>query len=142
MGCPKSVIKLYCSYNKLTSLAGCPKSVIKLYCSYNKLTSLVGCPTSVTTLNCGNNKLKSLVDCPSSVTKLDCYNNRLTSLVGCPEQFLHKAVVELNKNAIIKTFKQFEEQKEEIRDLNTLPGSEDYRCALANYYELKKEQDK
>ncbi len=70
-------------------------------------------------------------------------------MVGCPEQFLHKAVVELNKNAIIKTFKQFEEQKEEIRklkeeirDLNTLPGSEDYRCVLANYYELKKEQDK
>ena len=101
---PNSLIRLYCSYNKLTSLPDLPNSLeellcignqlisplklpnslIRLYCSYNKLTLLPNLPNSLKELRCFGNQLKSLPKLTDSLQVLNCFNNQLTSLPPLP----------------------------------------------------------
>lgn len=79
---------LYCSDNKLKSLAGVEKlkSLTKLNCSGNQLSSLVGVEhlTRLKILKCGGNLLTSLdgVEHLATLTALTCSSNRLTNLAG------------------------------------------------------------
>jgi len=72
--------RLYCQYNKLTSLPEFPNLKI-LNCSNNELDSLPEYP-KLEMLNCSNNKLTTLPEYPL-LSILECNNNRITSL---PEQ--------------------------------------------------------
>ena len=77
--------KLYCSYNKLTSLSDLPESLTMFHCDNNKLTSLPKLPEKLTRLYCDNNQLTSLPNLPKSLLSLFCNFNDLISLPKLPE---------------------------------------------------------
>ena len=77
---PSDTIKLYCSYNQLTSLPELPFSLQELYCFGNQLTSLPELPPSLQKLYCSHNQLTSLPELPPSLQILDCSYNLLDKI--------------------------------------------------------------
>lgn len=76
---PSTLISLWCSNNKLTSLPELG-NMYDLDCSNNKLTSLPDIK-NLTSLNCSYNDLDTLIISSDSRLKdLDCSNNNLTSI--------------------------------------------------------------
>lgn len=70
----------FCSLKKWPDvLKGKEDLIVKLDCSYNKLTSLPLHLPNLTELECSNNRLKVLPLCPK-LTGFDCNDNQLTSL--------------------------------------------------------------
>uniref|UniRef100_A0A6C0H6Z7 Leucine-rich repeat protein n=1 Tax=viral metagenome TaxID=1070528 RepID=A0A6C0H6Z7_9ZZZZ len=84
----KSLNKLYCDFNKLTSLPVLPESLIYLSCRINKLTSLPILPKNLQALGCSDNQLTSLPILPESLIYLYCCNNQLTSLTVLPKNLI------------------------------------------------------
>ena len=80
----KNLKKLYCGFNKLTSLpTTLPESLEILHCSYNTLTSLPDLKNlkNLKRLYCSNNQLTSLPNpLPQGLEELICSDNQLTSL--------------------------------------------------------------
>ena len=83
---PDSLIRLYCSHNKLTSLPDLPDSLQILHCYDNQLTSLPDLPDSLQILHCYDNKLTSFANAqlPNSLQILCCYDNELTLIPKLP----------------------------------------------------------
>ena len=106
---PSDTIKLYCSYNQLTSLPELPFSLQELYCFGNQLTSLPELPPSLQKLYCSHNQLTSLPELPPSLQRLHCSHNQLTSLpelppslqiLDCSYNLLDKIYPDLKKETI------------------------------------------
>ena len=83
---PNSLIRLYCSHNKLTSLPDLPDSLQILHCYDNQLTSFANAqlPNSLQILCCYDNELTLIPKLPNSLEFLNCDNNQLTLLPDLP----------------------------------------------------------
>ncbi len=76
----KNLEKLYCGFNKLTSLPKLNKNLRELYCGFNKLTSLSELNENLKILDCTINKLMSLPKLNKNLEELYCDSNDLTIL--------------------------------------------------------------
>ncbi len=82
---PKSLTKLYCSNNSLTSLPALwPPNLTLVDCRYNQITSFFSLPPNLTHLKCRYNQLSSLPVLPASIDTIDCGFNQLSSLPVLP----------------------------------------------------------
>jgi len=75
---PIGLKELYCCNNHMTELC-LPPRVEVVYCSYNQLSSLT-LPDGLKDLCCDHNRIKRLV-LPETLVALDCVDNQIASLV-------------------------------------------------------------
>ena len=81
---PRTIERLWCHHNQLTSLPTLPENLRDLYCHHNQLTSLPELPEGLQVLNCADNQLTSLPELPEGLQVLNCAGNQLTSLPALP----------------------------------------------------------
>ena len=65
------------------------KTLKKLECSNNQLTSLDNLPPTLTYLDCSYNNITNLDNLTPTLTKLICYNNELKKLVSITSVISH-----------------------------------------------------
>lgn len=98
------LVKLICSYNKITKLNNLPNTLEYIDCSHNnivyldmiseglkylncsycKLIKLEDLPESLEILICNHNNIVSIDSLPKSLTQLDCNNNQIWGLTSLP----------------------------------------------------------
>ncbi|MBC7390472.1 MAG: hypothetical protein H7329_14755 [Opitutaceae bacterium] len=81
---PDSLTTFSCGGNQLTNLPTLPAGLIELSCSMNKISSLPSLPNTLTYINVGGNDLVHLPALPLNLVNLICNINKLKDLPSLP----------------------------------------------------------
>lgn len=69
-----------CSYNYISKIINIPKTLTKLYCNDNIITTLDNLPNNIKIINCSCNKIQEFTKLPKKLVELNCDVNFIKNL--------------------------------------------------------------